>query len=216
MAPYKPGDPQKEWHTSVLAQLPWLRLAALLGATGCCAAAAFGPNHSDGKSIHDWTLQPTVYLAIASAAAKILLHFAFALAEGVNVARWRPSRKKIQQSTTAIATGTTVIACGLRQTSEKHVNKVAGASCPAAFAPTTNGPLLQCASTMTSQPALGRIPLSASIAPELPDGYKTLSLAGWNLSLSSHQPSLPSCANTQTGQSSICTIRAATACANPD
>lgn len=168
MAPYKPVDPRKEWHTGVFARLPWLGLAALVGAAGCCAAAAFVLIHSDGKSIHDWTLQPTVYLAIASAAANILLHFA--LAEGVNVAWWRRSLKE----------GTTVNdlhrywnygnSLWAATTSGKHFNLVALASIFAALTP-INGPLLQRASTVTNQPVQGQVTLSAAIAPVLPDGY---------------------------------------------
>ena len=168
MAPYKPVDPRKEWKTGVFAQLPWLGLAALVGAAGCCAAAAYVLIRSDGQSVHNWTLQPTVYLAIASAAANILLHFA--LAEGVNVAWWRRSLKE----------GTTVNdlhrywnygnSLWAASTSGRHFNLVALASILAALAP-INGPLLQRASTVANQPVRAQISLSASIAPELPDGY---------------------------------------------
>lgn len=168
MAPYKPVDPRNEWHTGVFSNLPWLGLAALVGAAGCCAAAAFVLIHSDGQSIHDWTLQPTVYLAIASAAANILLHFA--LAEGVNVAWWRRSLKE----------GTTVNdlhrywnygnSLWAASTSGRHFNLVALASIFAALTP-VNGPLLQRASTVTSQTVQAQVPLLVSIAPELPNGY---------------------------------------------
>lgn len=149
-------------------QLPWLGLAAPVGAAGCAVASAFVLIRSDGQSIHDWTLQPTVYLAIASASANILLHYP--LAEGVNVAWWRRSLKD----------GTTVNdlhrywdygnSLWAASTSGRHFNLVALASIMAALAP-INGPLLQRASTVTTRPVQGATYLSASIAPELPEGY---------------------------------------------
>lgn len=168
MTLHKPGDPRKEWHTGVFAHLPWLGLAALVGVAGCCAAATFVLIHSDGQSIYDWTFQPTVYLAIASAAANILLQFA--LAEGVNVAWWRRSLKE----------GTTVNdlhrywsygnSLWAASTSGRRFNLVALASLFAALAP-INGPLLQRASTVINQPVQRQVILSASMALELPDGY---------------------------------------------
>ncbi len=168
MTPYKSVDPRKEWHTGVFAHLPWLGLAALVGVAGCCAAAAFVLIQSDGQPIHDWTLQPTVYLAIASAAANILLHFA--LAEGGNVAWWCRSLKE----------GTTVNdlhrywsygnSLWAASTSGRRFNLVALASLFAALAP-VNGPLLQRASTMDKNIVDGNVTLSASMALELPDGY---------------------------------------------
>jgi len=51
--PYDPVDPRNQWHTGVLPQLPWLGLAALVGAAGCAMASAFVLIRSDGQSIHD-------------------------------------------------------------------------------------------------------------------------------------------------------------------
>jgi len=109
-----------------------------------------------------------VYLAIASASANILLHYA--LAEGDNVAWWRRSLKD----------GTTINdlhrywdygnSLWAASTSGRHFNLVALASIMAALAP-INGPLLQRASTVTTRPVQGATYLSASIAPELPEGY---------------------------------------------
>lgn len=199
MAPYKPVDPRKEWHTGVFAHLPWLGLAALVGAAGCCAAAAFVLIHSDGQPIRDWTLQPTVYLAIASAAANILLHFA--LAEGVNVAWWRRSLKE----------GTTVNdlhrywnygnSLWAASTSGRHFNLVALASILAAFAP-INGPLLQRASTVTNQPVQGQVTLSASMAPELPDGYSG-TITGRLVSVALLSPSFTSVMREYTNRAAI-------------
>lgn len=140
----------------------------MVGAVGCAAASAFVLIRSDGQPIHDWTLQPTVYLAIASAAANILLHFA--LAEGVNIAWWRRSLKE----------GTTVNdlhrcwdygnSLWAASTSGRHFNMVALASIMAALAP-INGPLLQRASTVTTQSIQRETALKVSIAPELPFGF---------------------------------------------
>lgn len=137
-------------------QLPWLGLAAPVGAAGCAVASAFVLIRSDGQSIHDWTLQPTVYLAIASASANILLHYP--LAEGVNVAWWRRSLKD----------GTTVNdlhrywdygnSLWAASTSGRHFNLVALASIMAALAP-INGPL-QSTGHCSSAPPLQPLDLS--------------------------------------------------------
>lgn len=63
-------------------------LGALLGVL----ASVVSLKVSDGKLTQDWSMQPTVYLAIASAATKIFVHYA--LIQAVDVAWWTRALKK--------------------------------------------------------------------------------------------------------------------------
>ena len=123
---------------------------------------------SNGQPIAKWSIQPTVYLAIASAVTNILIHFA--LAEGVSIAWWKRSMKD----------GTTVNdlhrywnhgnSLWAASTSGRHLNLVALATIFVAFTP-INGPLLQRASAVVFRSISEHVTLSFSISKELPNGY---------------------------------------------
>lgn len=75
------------WRGTPFRRLPWLGLGALLGAVLGVIASIAILMKSNGQPTEYWTLQPTIYLAIALTVTNILLHFA--LAEAVSVAWWR-------------------------------------------------------------------------------------------------------------------------------
>src|SRR5437762_11228174 len=81
---YYPVPVRQAWTTGVWRRLPCLGLAALVGVILCAAASAAILVYSNQKPISRWQIQPTVWLALLSAAANVAL--AFALSEGVKLA----------------------------------------------------------------------------------------------------------------------------------
>ena len=139
-------------------------MGALLGV----AASVIILIQSNGQPTKKWSLQPTVYLAIASTITNIVLHFA--LTEGVTVAWWRRATKE----NTTIADlhrhwsyGDSLWAALM---SGRHINMVAVASILVAIVP-INGPLLQRASRVSLGQFKQDTDLSITIAQQLPDGY---------------------------------------------
>lgn len=165
---YAPVDPRKPWNPGFVARLPWLGLGSWIGSLlglGASVAVLF---ISNGQAVTKWNIQPTVYLAIASAVTNILIHFA--LAEGANIAWWRRS---MQEGTTVGDLhrywdhGNSLWAAS---TSGRHINLIALATIFVSFIP-INGPLLQRASTVAFRSISEHVTQSIPIAKELPDGY---------------------------------------------
>lgn len=160
----KKGNP---WQPSFSRRAPWLGLAAMLGALIGVLAAMVVLHVSNNKPIHDWTVQPTVYLAIASAATNVLLHFA--LTEAVTVAWWR---RALQRDTTIAdlhhswETGQSLWAA---LTSGRHFSAIALASILVALVP-INGPLLQRASRVRQGRFEQETDVHINIAHEIPEG----------------------------------------------
>ena len=163
----------------------------MLGALCGLAAAIAVLFVSNEQPTKDWSVQPTVYLAIASAATNILLHLA--LAEAVNVAWWR---RATQQGTKVAdlhrywSFGNSLWAAMI---SGRHFNLVALACILVALVP-VNGPLLQRASRIRIGHFSKTTTMSIEIAQTLPHGYTGL------LSGRSSSPSLMSSSFTQTMQ----------------
>jgi len=162
------SGPRNPWRTNPFRRLPWLGFAALVGALLGVVASVFILIKSNGQPTKKWTLQPTVYLAIASTVTNIALHFA--LTEGVTVAWWRRATKE----NTTIADlhrhwdyGNSLWAAF---TSGRHINIVAVACMLVAIGP-INGPLLQRASRVSLGQFKQDADLSIKIAQNLPDGY---------------------------------------------
>ena len=159
------GNP---WRTSVLRRLPWLGLAAFFGVLLCMAAAVAILMESDGQPTDSWSVQPTVYLAIASALANILLHFA--LAEAVNIAWWRQTTQqgvKIADLHRAWSYGNSLWAA---LKSGRNINTIAIACMLVAIGP-INGPLLQRASRVSVGRFSQNVNMKVLVAETLPDGY---------------------------------------------
>lgn len=163
----KKGNP---WQPSFFRRAPWLGLLAMLGASIGVLAAIIVLQLSNNKSVDDWTVQPTVYLAIASAATNIFLHFA--LTEAVTVAWWR---RALQRDTTIADLhrswkyGQSLWAA---LTSGRHFNALALASILVAIVP-INGPLLQRASRIRQGHFEYDTDLHINIAHKIPEGYSS-------------------------------------------
>ena len=167
---YNPGSfaPRNPWRAGALRRLPWLGLGGLLGALMGVVAAVGILIISNGQPTSSWTIQPTVYLAIASAITNILLHFAFA--EGVAVAWWRRATEnntKIGDLHRYWSYGNSLWAA---VTSGRRVNGIAIACVLVAVGP-ANGPLLQRASRVTFGQFTRTSVVQIFIAKTLPDGY---------------------------------------------
>ncbi|KAI9801260.1 MAG: hypothetical protein M1833_002830 [Piccolia ochrophora] len=158
------GNP---WTTGLLSRLPLPGLIALLGVVGCAASSAVILYISDDGPIHSWRVQPTVLLAIASAAANVLLAFAFS--EAVTVQWWYRAQKggTVQELHRYWACGHSAFSA-LR--SARHFNVVALGCIVVALVP-VNGPLLQRASTIASKTQTSLKPVTLHVATELPIAY---------------------------------------------
>lgn len=155
------------WRAGVLARMPWVGFAALLGTLICASAGAIILILSNGNPLIDWSVQPTVWLAITTALANILLHFA--LSEGATISFWR---KAVQGGTINDLHREWAYANGLwaSLTAGRHFNLMALACLIAACSP-INGPLLQRASTVTTEDLQNLKPIKIRIAPEIPADY---------------------------------------------
>ncbi|KAL8965507.1 MAG: hypothetical protein Q9183_003817 [Haloplaca sp. 2 TL-2023] len=162
----KDGTP---WQPRLFRRAPWLGLVALLGALIGVLAGAIVLYISNGKPITDWSIKPTVYLAICSAFTNILVHFSFT--QAMSVAWW----KRALQTDATIADlhrswdhGQNL---GAALTSGRHFGLVALASILVALAP-VNGPLLQRASQIDETGETERMfNAKIDIATEIPEGY---------------------------------------------
>lgn len=156
------------WQPSFFRRAPWLGVIAMLGALIGVLAAIIVLYASNNKSIDDWTVQPTVYLAISSAATNIFLHFAFT--EAVTVAWWR---RALQRDTTIADLhrsweyGQSLWAA---LTSGRHFNALALACILVAIVP-INGPLLQRASRIRQGHFEQDTDMHINITHEIPEGY---------------------------------------------
>ena len=156
------------WRASPFRRIPWLGLSAFLGALLGVGVAVSVLVVSNGQPASHWSIQPTVYLAIASAVTNILLHFA--LAEAVNIAWWRRATQddaKIADLHRTWSYGNSLWAA---IKSGRHINTVAVACMLVAIGP-VNGPLFQRASRITVGRFAQDVNMEVLIAPELPDGY---------------------------------------------
>ncbi|KAL8749203.1 MAG: hypothetical protein Q9184_006900 [Pyrenodesmia sp. 2 TL-2023] len=171
----------KSWQPGFFRRIPWLGLTAMLGAILGVLGAVAVLYLSNNKPVQDWSVQPTVYLAIASAAINIFLHFA--LAEAVTTTWWRRALK--QQTTVADLHRCWEHGQSLwvALTSGRKFSLVALASILVALGP-INGPLLQRASRIRQGYFERAIDLHVNIASELPEGY-----TGY-LSTRGHNPNL--------------------------
>lgn len=93
--------PYATWRPTVLQQRPLFGIAALCVAISCVFASLAVLVASDGQAVKDWSIQPTVYLAIVTAIANMSL--ALARLEAVPVsaplqdlfASWPVSKRKV-------------------------------------------------------------------------------------------------------------------------
>lgn len=168
MAQYMSIGKGQPWEPGFLGRAPWLGLSAILGALVGIIAAILVLVISNGQPVHNWVVQPTVYLAIASAATNIFLHFA--LTEAVNIAWWRRAMKKDTTIGDLHRSWDFKHSLWAALTSGRHFNRIALAAIFVALVP-INGPLLQRA----SRPGPGHFEQDTDvqlvIAQKIPDGY---------------------------------------------
>ncbi|KAL8924537.1 MAG: hypothetical protein Q9208_004012 [Pyrenodesmia sp. 3 TL-2023] len=159
------------WQPGFFRRVPWLGLTAMLGALVGVLGAVVVLYLSDNKPVQAWSVQPTVYLAIASAATNIFLHFA--LTEAVTATWWRRALK--QQTTVADLHRCWEHGQSLwvALTSGREFSVVALASILVALGP-INGPLLQRASRIQQGSFERDTDLHINIASELPEGPNLL------------------------------------------
>ena len=156
------------WEPGFFRRAPWLGLIAMLGALIGVLAACSVLFYSNDKPIDTWSVQPTVYLAIASAATSIFLHFA--LSEAVTVAWWT---RALQPKTTIADLhrnweyGQSLGAC---LTSGRHFSLIALATVLVALVP-INGPLLQRASHVRQGHFERNVDVQVNISRHIPEGY---------------------------------------------
>lgn len=180
------------WLPGVLKHVPWLGLCALVVSISCMAVSIAVLVMSNGRLVTSWWIQPTVFLAAASATANIALQFA--LAEGVTVSWWYRALRggtlgdlhrswsfgtydqrvlySVPLANPRFFAGKSVWAV---LTAGRYFNKVALASIVVSVA-VVDGPLLQRASTIVSKDITSSITVHASIAPQLPVGYTSTML----------------------------------------
>ena len=77
---------QENWRPGLFRRIPWLGLCSLIIPVICMAISIGVLTISNGQLVASWRVQPTVVLAVASAAANMAL--SLALAEGVTLSWW--------------------------------------------------------------------------------------------------------------------------------
>ncbi|MCJ1434999.1 hypothetical protein MMC27_004369 [Xylographa pallens] len=179
------------WLPGILRHVPWLGFTALGISASMMAVTVAILVTSNRSPVTNWSIQPTVYLAVATAVANFTLQLAFA--NGVTISWWY---KALQGGTisdlhhywsfgtllcalTRVAnlTCTSAVGNGFISifTAGRSFNKIAFAAVCVALA-VIDGPLLQRASTIISRDVTVPITLNVSIAQQLPKGYTSLML----------------------------------------
>ncbi|KAM0255439.1 hypothetical protein ACHAQJ_005739 [Trichoderma viride] len=174
-----------EWSPGILRRLPYSGILSLLGCILCIAATVAILKASDGQPTDDWSVSPTVYLALLTTALNRLAQFAFS--EGVKIVWWR-----------AVIRGTTVSnlhkywASGDSTVSAMRLGRGFNIVSLAKLAVTLiaiDQPLIQRASSVVAQHPNKLVSVSAPIAPEIPYGYtayqfgRALSLSAMNMAV---------------------------------
>ncbi|OQV01402.1 hypothetical protein CLAIMM_06769 [Cladophialophora immunda] len=158
---------KKPWKPGLLAQFPWLGVAAIIGALAGLAASVAILVYSNDKPLASWRYQPSTYLSIASTIGNICM--GFALKEGANVAWWRRSLK----DKTSIADLHRYWSHGSFLSAllaGKHISWLATATIVATIAQ-FNGPLLQRASRVIVRQDVSQTTVQLRLVPSLPFGF---------------------------------------------
>ena len=123
---------------------------------------------SNGQPASNWTVSPSVYLSISATVINTVA--AFALQEGIAIAWWTKSiepRAKTSDLHHIWAHGTSLRSALL---SGRSFNMIAWATIAVTLAKVT-GPLLQRASTVTTEMIVNPVSLTIPFAQHLPFGY---------------------------------------------
>ncbi|MCJ1390175.1 hypothetical protein MMC18_003033 [Xylographa bjoerkii] len=160
------------WLPGILRHVPWLGFVALWTSVSMMAVTAAILATSNRSPVTDWSIQPTVYLAVSTAICNFALQLAFC--HGVTISWWY---KALQGGTIADLHHYWSFGNGFASifTAGRSFNKIAFAAICVALA-VIDGPLLQRASTIVSRDVTIPIILNTSIAQQLPKGYTSLML----------------------------------------
>lgn len=159
------------WQPGFIRRTPWAGLGAMLGALFGVLAGVLVLYFSDNQPVEDWTVQPTVYLAIASAATNIFLHFA--LTEALTIAWWCRALEPNTSFADLHRTWDFGQSLWSAVTSGRKFNAIALATILVALVP-INGPLLQRASRIKLGHFERETSVNILVAEDLPDAYETM------------------------------------------
>lgn len=165
--PEEKGETGSQWRPGVWSHIPIPGMLAVLAALICIAGNIAVLVRSDGMPVADWTLSPTVYIALMTTGTNMLLRFAFH--EGNKIAWWYKAIQggSLRDLHTRWESGDGFWgALG----SGRRFNLVSLASL-AATVIVIDQPLIQRASTIVPAQFTNTTNITASIAPEIPYGY---------------------------------------------
>lgn len=172
------------WRPGALRRIPWIGLAAVVGAIIGIAAAVAILVASNGALISDWTYPPTVYLSITYTISNILLNIG--LSKGVTINWWR----KALMDGTQLGDlhrywdfGNSVLAAAM---AGRRFNFIALACIFVALTP-INGPLLQRASSVGIETVYSAVDLEMAATKKIDFFTGYISGRGHNVSLTSEK-----------------------------
>lgn len=155
------------WSPGLWRQFPVPSALALFGCSSFIVASIIVLVKSDDQPTSDWTLSPTVYLALLTTGTNMLARFAFG--EGVKIMWWHTA---LQGGTIQDLHNRSAYADGFVSalTSGRQFNLVALASLAVTIM-VIDQPLIQRASSIASVSRTVAVNVTASIAPEIPWGF---------------------------------------------
>lgn len=156
------------WRPGLWRRLPWTGLLAVLGAVMAAAGMVAVVVLSNGEAVAAWRVQPSVVLAILSAAANILVRYG--VSEGAAVAWWVNALRPTSNARELHAVWAHASSLKSALLSGRAFDWLALAGIAASIIP-INGPLLQRASTVSSQLRTEPVAFTVPIAQEFPPGY---------------------------------------------
>ena len=157
------------WVPGKIRRLPWLGLGALSGVVIAIFAALGVLVASNGQPVDSWSVQPTVFLALASAASNILLHFAFL--KGVTIAWWGQASKSDNKVGDLHRTWDHGNNLWGAVTAGRRFNVVALACILVAVTPINNVLLQRAARSVGEDFSTTKTDLRVPVARRLPQGY---------------------------------------------
>lgn len=163
--PYQ--EPGHQWLPGTWNPIPIPGLIAVIGALICIAGNIAVLVRSNGVPVADWTISPTVYIALMTTGTNILLRFAFH--EGNKISWWS---KAIRGGTLRELHSRWQSGDGFWGAigSGRNFNLVSLASIAATLI-VIDQPLIQRASTITTTNFIRSTNITATIAREIPYGY---------------------------------------------
>ncbi|KAK3725481.1 hypothetical protein LTR37_000451 [Vermiconidia calcicola] len=155
------------WHPTFLQIRPLVAIAALVTAIGCIFASLAILLVSDGQSVDNWPIPPSVYLAIVTAIANSSLVLAYTEATPVSwwysISRGRSIRSLERQW--QVTRSLLQAIAHIRHISLLHL------ACVAIAFVVIDGPLLQRASTVVRATQASNVTIDLNLLPELPTGF---------------------------------------------